>query len=365
MPTYAMDHHPSLAQRTDLDIPRPYLLFMGDVQNAGDAKTGLGLLEWRRDWCVGQWRLPGCGVDMGLPELAPAAAVAAGARTLVIGVAPDGGRIPPQWDDALRAAVRAGMNLAAGLHDRLNAREDLVALAAAHGVRLFDARQAPAGLKLPVGTGQRRSGRRVLTVGTDCAIGKKYTALALERELRSRGLQADFRATGQTGVLISGGGLAIDAVVSDFVAGTVEMLAPAADAAHWDVIEGQGSLYHPAYAGVSLGLLHGAQADAIVLCHDTRRLKIDYLDGYPLPPVQECIALNLQLGRLTNPGIQCVGISLNTAGMTAAERHRTCADLAEQTGMPVTDPIALGMAPIADRLLDRCPPENLAERTGA
>lgn len=343
--------HPAIAQRADLVIPQPYLLFMGDVRHAGDAKTGLGLLQWRPEWCVGQWRLPGCGVDLGLPELPPGQALARGARTLVIGVAPDGGRIPAHWDEALREALRAGLNLAAGLHDTLNARPDLVALAVQRGLRLFDARQPPAHLSLPVGTGAPRSGHRVLTVGTDCAIGKKYTALALELELRRRGLAADFRATGQTGVLISGGGLAIDAVVSDFVAGAVEMLAPAAADEHWDVIEGQGSLYHPAYAGVSLGLLHGAQAEAIVVCHDTRRHMIDYLDSYALPSVQECIALNLQLGALTRPGIRCAGISLNTQGMDAAERERCCAELAGRTGLPVSDPIALGVGAIVDRLL--------------
>lgn len=345
---------PTLANRCDLDIPRPYQVFMADVQNPTDAKTGFGLVEWRRDWCAAQWRLPGCAVDLGLPELAPHAARAAGTRTLVIGVAPAGGRIPAHWMPALLEALGAGLNLAAGLHDRLASYPELVEAARAGGARLFDARQAPPGLKLPVGSGARRSGLRVLTVGTDCVIGKKYTALALERELRARGVAADFRATGQTGVLISGGGLAIDAVVSDFVSGTVEMLSPAADPGHWDVIEGQGSLFHPAYAGVSLGLLHGAQADAIVLCHDTRRHCIDGYDDFPMPTVEQCIALNLQLGALTQPAIQCVGISLNTHGMSAAERQHTCAAMAERTGLPVTDPIAMGVQPIADRLLQRC-----------
>jgi uncharacterized NAD-dependent epimerase/dehydratase family protein len=343
----------SLVRRTDLEIPGPYLLFIGDVQSRTDAKTGLGLLEWRPDWCTAQWRLPNCTVDLGVPELAPAAAKAAGAKTLVIGVAPFGGRIPPHWMPTLLEALQAGLNLAAGLHDRLNSYPELVAAAQSAGVRLFDARQAPPGMVLPVASGARRSGRRVLTVGTDCAIGKKYTALAVERELRSRGLSADFRATGQTGVLISGGGLAIDAVVSDFVAGTVEMLAPAAAPDHWDVIEGQGSLYHPAYAGVSLGLLHGAQADAIILCHDTRRHTIDDYTDYPIPSVEDCIALNLQLGRLTQPSIQCAGISLNTYGMTDSERERTCQSLAERTGLPVSDPVAIGVKGIVDRMLEQ------------
>lgn len=341
-----------LIRRTDLEIPHPYLLFIGDVKSQTDAKTGLGLAEWRPEWCLAQWRLQGCTVDLGLPDKSPTEARASGAKTLVIGVAPSGGRIPAHWMPALLAALNAGLNLAAGLHDRLNSYPELVAAAQASGARLFDARQAPAGMTMPVASGERRSGKRVLTVGTDCAIGKKYTALAVEREMRGRGLNADFRATGQTGVLISGGGLAIDAVVSDFVAGTVEVLAPAASEDHWDVIEGQGSLYHPAYAGVSLGLLHGAQADAIILCHDTRRHNIDGYEGYPIPDIEECIALNLQLGRLTQPNIQCVGVSLNTVGMTEGERTHACRIITDRTGLPVSDPVAMGVKGIVDKLLE-------------
>jgi uncharacterized NAD-dependent epimerase/dehydratase family protein len=340
-----------IAQRADLEIPQPYLLFMGDVPDSGSAKTGLGLVDWRRDWCVAQWRLPGCGVDLQIPDMSPEQAASAGAQTLVIGVAPDGGRIPAHWMPMLVQALQAGLNLAAGLHDALADRPELVAAAARAGRRLFDARRPPAGLSLPVGSGARRSGRRVLTVGTDCACGKKYTALTLEKELRARGIPADFRATGQTGVLISGGGMAIDAVVSDFVAGAVELMTPAAPADHWDVIEGQGSLYHPAYAGVSLGLLHGAQADAFVLCHDPRRRHIDYLPDYPIPDIEDCIDLHIRLGSLTSRQIRCAGISLNTAGLPDDERSRWIDDLTRRTGLPVTDPIALGVGSIVDVLL--------------
>jgi uncharacterized NAD-dependent epimerase/dehydratase family protein len=341
----------TVVSREDLDIPRPFLLFMGDIADRGSAKTGLGLVDWRAPWCSAQWRLPGCGVDLGLPERSPAQAVAAGAKTLVIGAAPDGGRIPGHWMPRLLEALHAGLNLASGLHDALSDRPELVAAAHRSGVRLFDARRPPPGLVLPVGSGARRSGRRVLTVGTDCACGKKYTALAIERELRARGVAADFRATGQTGVLISGGGLAIDAVVSDFVAGTVEMMTPEAAPDHWDVIEGQGSLYHPAYAGVSLGLLHGAQAEALVLCHDPRRSHIEYLPDYPIPDLVECIALHHQLGNLTRPGIRCAGISLNTSGMKPEERYRCIDEVQRRTGLPTTDPIAIGVGPIVDALL--------------
>lgn len=341
----------SLEQRSDLEIPRAFLMLMMDATEQGMAKTGLGLVDWRPEWCVGQWRLPACGVDLGLADLTFEEALAAGVQTAVIGVAPDGGRIPARWLPALRAAINAGLNVAAGLHDCLNDNSELTQLAARRGVRLFDARRPPPGLALPVGSGARRLGRRVLTVGTDCAVGKKYTALVMERALRSRGISADFRATGQTGVLISGGGVAIDALPADFISGAVEMLSPEADPDHWDIIEGQGSLFHPSYAGVSLGLLHGAQANAFVLCHDPRRKAIDYLPEYPMPNILRCIDITRQLGLLTSPNLECVGISLNTAGYDMAARRDVIAEYEQLTGLPVTDPVAMGVDNIVDYML--------------
>lgn len=333
------------------DIGRPYALFLGDVSDRLDAKTALGLLDWRREWCVAQVRAPGCKVDLGLPDASPTVASALGARTLVIGVASFGGRLPDAWLPVLLAALDAGLDIASGLHDRLSDIPQLASRAAALGRRLHDVRSPPTAFALPVGTGARRSGRRLLTVGTDCAIGKKYTALALERDMRARGWNATFRATGQTGLLISGGGLAIDAVVADFIAGAAETLSPpAADRKHWDVIEGQGSLFHPAYAGVSLGLLHGSQPDAIVLCHDPRRVHIDGYPDFPLPSPARCIALNLELARLTNPDVRCVGVSVNTAGMDEEARARTIAELADMCALPCVDPILTGTAAILDEI---------------
>lgn len=334
--------------RADLEIARPYLLFVGDAPGRLDAKTALGLLDWRREWCAGQLRFPGCPVDLGLPELSPVEAVRRGVRTLVVGVAPVGGRIPDAWERAFLGALEAGLNVAAGLHDPLQDRPRLVAAAARRGLKLHDVRQPPAGLVLPVASGARRAGRRLLTVGTDCAIGKKYTALALEREMRARGWQADFRATGQTGVLISGGGLAIDAVVADFVAGAAELIAPANAPEHWDLIEGQGSLYHPGYASVSLGLLHGAQPHALVLCHDPRRTHIDGYPDFPLPALAACIGRNLELARLTSPDVRCVGVSLNTGGMTSAARAAARRAVESECGVPCVDPLADGTGPIVD-----------------
>jgi uncharacterized NAD-dependent epimerase/dehydratase family protein len=192
----------------------------------------------------------------------------------------------------------------------------------------------------------------LLTVGTDCALGKKYTALTLAREFRKRGVPADFRATGQTGILIAGSGIPIDAVVSDFVAGAAELLSPDAEPDHWDIIEGQGSLFHPSYAGVSLGLLHGSQPDIIVLCHAIGRERIMGLEEFKTPPLAEAINVNLMLARRTNPGVRCAGIALNTASVAAAQARRALAQYSRELNLPVADPIRGGAE--LDRLVDAC-----------
>ena len=194
----------------------------------------------------------------------------------MIGVANTGGVIKSNWVPSLLAALEAGLDIVSGMHGRLRESRELKSTAERLGRQLIDVRQPPAGI--PVATGRKRSGMRLLTVGTDCALGKKYTALALAAAFGKRGVDADFRATGQTGIMIAGSGMPMDAVVSDFLAGAAEMLSPDAHPAHWDVIEGQGSLFHPAYAGVSLGILHGSQPDVIVLCHEPGRT---HLLGYP------------------------------------------------------------------------------------
>lgn len=334
-----------------LVVPEPYLIFVGNLSDRNDLKTGLGILDWRRDWCAGQYRYTCDGVDLGLPDMDPAAARAAGVATMVIGGASFGGRLLDDWVPAIEAALRAGLNVASGLHDRLRERADLVALAAAHGVQLFDVRGLPPGLTLPIGTGRKRTGKRVLAVGTDCAVGKKYTALALERDLRARGIPATFRATGQTGVLISGGGLAIDAVVADFLSGAVELLSPDNTPNHWDCIEGQGSLFHPAYAAVSLGLLHGSQPDAFVVCHEAGRTTIEGYDDYRVPTLVECIELTIANGRLTNPNIRCAGVSINSSHLSNVDRGRTIAAIEAETGLPCSDPMIMGTDCLIDSLL--------------
>lgn len=329
----------------------PYLIYFGDVSAAGYAKTGLGLIDWRGELCAGQLRLEECAVDGGIADMTVEEAVAAGAKSFVIGVASAGGRIPDQWLRDLASAARAGLDIVSGMHARLSDFPEVVAAARISGARLIDVRTPPR--NLPLGSGAKRSGLRLLTVGTDCAVGKKYTALAIEREMRARGWNADFRATGQTGVMIAGSGFAIDTVVSDFLSGAAELISPAAEKDHWDVIEGQGALSHPSFAGVSLGLLHGSQPDALVLCHDPTRkhnLGTENKQPYPLTGLNETIDINLAMARRVNPQARFVGLCVNSSRVPADEREALFERFATQTGLPVADPIADGVKTIVDRI---------------
>jgi uncharacterized NAD-dependent epimerase/dehydratase family protein len=178
-----------------------------------------------------------------------------------------------------------------------------------------------------------------------------YTTLAIERSLRHRGHKANFRATGQTGIFIAGAGVPVDAVVADFISGSVEWISPARFDGGWDLIEGQGSLFHPSYAGVSLGLLHGAQPDALVLCHEPSRPHMRGLPGYPLPDLAQCLEANLVAARLTNPAVKAIGVALNTSGMPADQARSACAQISEMLQLPCEDPVAMGVEAIVDNLL--------------
>jgi uncharacterized NAD-dependent epimerase/dehydratase family protein len=335
-----------LSAATRVDLKAPYLVLVGDEDDETYAKTGLGLAQWRPERVAGQVRFPGSVVDLGVADLSVAEAVAAGIRTLVIGVAPVGGVIPDPWWEVIVEAADAGLDIACGLHQRLADNAAVVAAARASGARLIDIRVPPSGL--PVATGRKRRGRRLLTVGTDCAVGKKYTALALEQAMLEVGMKATFRATGQTGIMIAGEGMPIDCVPADFIAGAAELLSPDNDEDHWDLIEGQGSLFHPGYAGVSLGLLHGSQPDAFVVCHDAAREAVSGWDDYPLPSIAECIEQTTVLGRRTNASIRCVGISLNTSGLTAPEKSSCIAELRTATALPCVDPLIDGCGAIVE-----------------
>jgi uncharacterized NAD-dependent epimerase/dehydratase family protein len=330
-------------------IQSPYLLFLGDAPDIATAKTAAGIRQWRGELCAGQLRLPGCRVDLGLPDLTPREAAGRGIKTLIIGIANDGGFIAPQWVATIVDALESGLDVASGLHEPLAGVPELAAAARRTGRQLIEVRQ-PAESFMP-GTGQKRSGKRLLTVGTDCAVGKKYTALAIEKELRARGADADFRATGQTGIFISGRGIAVDSVVSDFVSGAAEWLSPPAAPQHWDVIEGQGSLFHPAYAGVTLGLIHGSQPDALVLCHDVSRTSIADYEGFAIPSYEACFEAYLAAARLTNPAAQFVGVSLNTSQLDETAAARATADVTTRVSLPCCDPIRHGVAAIVDRIM--------------
>jgi uncharacterized NAD-dependent epimerase/dehydratase family protein len=330
-------------------IQSPYLLFLADAADDGSAKTAAGIWQWRRELCAGQLRLPGCEVDLGLTELTPAEAAARGIRTMIVGVANDGGFIAPNWVASIVAALEAGLDVASGLHEPLAGVPQVAAAARRTGRRLIEVRQ-PAVAFRP-GNGIKRSGRRLLTVGTDCAVGKKYTALAIEKEMRGRGIDAVFRATGQTGIFIAGRGIAVDSVVSDFVSGAAEWLSPDAPPQHWDIIEGQGSLFHPAYAGVTLGLVHGSQPDVLVLCHELGRSHLSGFERFAIPTYETCFEAYLTAARLTNPQVQRGGISLNTARVGASEAKQALAELAERLSLPCCDPIRDGVGPIVDNVL--------------
>ena len=333
-----------------LELPQPYLLFLGDVTEPGYAKTAFGLRDWARDLCVGELSCSPNAVSVGLPRLTPAEARAKGARSLLIGVANVGGRIVDSWLPSLIEALEAGLDIVSGMHNRLEQTPALKSTAERLNRRLINVRTPPA--NLPIATGRKRTGKRLLTVGTDCALGKKYTALAIARGLKLRGIDSDFRATGQTGIMIAGSGIPMDAVIADFEAGAAEVLSPDAAPDHWDVIEGQGSLFQPAYAGVSLGLLHGSQPDVIVVCHQAGRTTVLGHPDYAIPSIEETIDMNLRLGRRTNPAIRCGGVSLNTAHLSEPDAGKLLSEEAARLKLPVADPMRGG--PEFERLLDGC-----------
>ncbi len=330
-------------------IETPYLLYLGHSSDPADIKTSRGLAVFRPDISIGEFRHDDCPLTLNLPRLDFAAAHAAGARTLVLGIANAGGKLGEDLIVDALAALEAGLDIASGLHHRLNAEPRLVEAAARLGRKLHDVRDPRP--DIPIGNGKKRAGKRLLTVGTDCSVGKMYTTLCLASALEKRGVAADFRATGQTGILVAGDGVPLDAVVADFISGAIEQISPARTDDGWDLIEGQGSLYHPSFAGVSTGLLHGAQAEALVLCHDPVRPHMRGLPHYPLPGIAETIEANLRVARLTSADVRVVGIALNTSAMPEDVARVLCASIEAEFRLPTSDPYRFGVETILDRLL--------------
>ena len=327
-------------------IKTPYLLFLGDAPDALAAKVAQGIKDWRSEFAVGQLRLEGCKADMGLTDMTLEEAKAAGAKTLVIGVANRGGVISDSWMEVLVQACEAGFDIASGLHTLLRDQHPLVEAAARAGTLLHDVRIPDR--PYPIANGVKRSGKRMLAVGTDCSVGKMYTALCVEKEMRARGMKASFRATGQTGILVTGNGVPLDAVIADFMAGSIETLTPDNDADHWDLIEGQGSLFHVSYSGVTMALVHGGQPDALILCHEPTREHMRGLPGYKLPSLEALRDMALELAKVANPACQVVGISINTQHLGDEEAKAYCAEVETRMGLPTVDPYRHG----AERLVD-------------
>ena len=334
-------------------IPGPFLLYIGDKRNPLDIKTSRGLATFRRADCIGELREADNTLTLGLPSMTAEEAVAAGARSLVLGIATSGGRLEEAMIPHVLAALDAGLDIVSGLHQHLSTEPRIRERAEALGRRLIDVRAAPEGLK--VGTGAARPGRRILTVGTDCAVGKMYTSIHLADALNARGVPARFRATGQTGVLIAGDGVVIDSVIADFIAGAAEALSPAREDGGWDLIEGQGSLFNPSFAGVSLGLLHGAQPQALVMCHDPSRPHMRGLPHMQVPGIAACIEENLRSARLTSPDAEFIGVSINGSLFDAAAAQDLRARITAETGLPCVDPLVTGMDAVIDRLIARFP----------
>ena len=307
-----------------------------------------GIKDWRPENAVGQYRMPGCKADLGLTDMTLAEARAAGARTLVIGVANRGGVISAAWKDVLIEALKMGYDLASGLHNLLGDEESLVKAARTSGGTLHDVR-VPS-VQYPIADGKKRRGKRVLAVGTDCSVGKMYTALALDDAMREKGMKSTFRATGQTGILITGEGVPLDAVVADFMAGSIEYLTPDNDADHWDIIEGQGSLFHVSYSGVTLALIHGGQPDALILCHEPTRQHMRGLPDYELPTLETLRDTALPLARVANPDCEVIGISINTQHMEEAEAEAYLARVEERMGLPSVDPFRQSASRLAEAL---------------
>jgi len=325
-----------------LVLRKPYLLYLATESDRRTAKTAFGIRDWAADACIGQFREGADAVNLELPDLCPSEAAASGAGSLVVGIAPTGGAIPISWHAALIDAARCGLDIVSGMHFRLSDVPGLVEAVMQGGGKLVDVRVPPR--DIPIASGRRRTGKRLLTVGTDCAQGKKYTALALAAAMRAQGVSADFRATGQTGIIISGSGIPMDAVVSDFIAGAAEILSPDNAPEHWDIIEGQGALQHPAYAAVTLGLIHGSQPDVLILCHECGRREIAEYPAYPIAPLADIAETYLAAARLTNPTVRLGAVSLLTAHLSDADCAREMETTENGLGVPAFDPMRTSMS---------------------
>ena len=332
-----------------MHIVSPYLLFIGDATDQLSIKMARGAADWRPELCIGEFSVSGCTVTTGIEKMTIEQAAVRGAKSFILGFANSGGVLEKRWLPYILNAMEHGMDIVSGLHDKLTDFPELVEKAQQCQQQLLDIRHPKA--EFVTGTGVKRSGKRLLTVGTDCSVGKMYTSLSLEKSMKKLNFDVDFRATGQCGILIAGQGVAIDCVIADFISGATESLSPDNKPEHWDIIEGQGSLSHPAFAGVSLGLLHGSQPDALVICHDLNRSHMRGLPDSQFPSIASTINLNLQAAKLTNPDVKVVGITVNTSSVSVEEGQRICQQLSTEFSLPCVDPMRDGTDSIVKTLV--------------
>jgi uncharacterized NAD-dependent epimerase/dehydratase family protein len=339
--------------------------FSGDVHYG---KTMRGVLRYRRDDVVAILdSTRGGETEEGVPVVARVADAAGfGPTTALVGVATQGGRFPPAWIELLKECIAGGLDIENGLHVFLSDDPELRALAARHCVELRDLRRPPEGLSTATGANLDVPATIVLTVGSDCAIGKMTVALELDLEARRRGLRSVFVPTGQTGIAIAGWGISVDAVVADFVAGAAEQLVVEGYERGGDLlwVEGQGALLHPVYSGVTLGLYHGCAPHLLVLCHEPGRDEIEGAGGgpHPIPPLPELVELHERLALPARPA-RVAAIALNTRRLGEEDALRAIADAERETGLPAGDPVRFGAAALVDGVLARAaiPSRNVKE----
>jgi uncharacterized NAD-dependent epimerase/dehydratase family protein len=274
-----------------------------------------------------------------------------GPTTALVGVATQGGRFPPMWRELLKDSIRAGLDLENGLHEFVSEDAELVELARQHGVELRDLRKPPPGLNVPTGANLTHGATSVLTVGSDCAIGKMTVSLELDREARRRGIKSEFVPTGQTGMAIAGWGIAVDAVVSDFIAGAAERLVVEGVERGGELllVEGQGSVLHPFYSGVTLGLIHGSAPHGFVLCHKAGERFVEEDERYPIPPLADLADLHARLSLLARPA-KVHAIALNTRELDEHAARRAVEQTEAETGLPTDDPVRFGAGKLVDAL---------------
>jgi uncharacterized NAD-dependent epimerase/dehydratase family protein len=319
-------------------------------------KTSRGVLRYRPEQVVAILDSTRAGeTQEGFPIVASVDdALEYGPTTALVGVATTGGRFPPAWRELLKTCIAAGLDLESGLHEFISDDPELGVLAARHGVELRDLRKPPPGLNTPTGGNLTHDAKVVLTVGSDCAIGKMTVSLELDAEARRRGVRSEFVPTGQTGIAIAGWGISVDAVVADFLAGASEQLVLEGIERGGELlwVEGQGSLLHPAYSGVTLGLLHGSAPHALVLCHKAGQSHVDDDDRFPIPPLSQLIELHERSSLIARPA-KVVAIALNTRDLDDDSARAAVAEAEAETGLPASDPVRFGPSLLTDTVLER------------